>query len=182
MDLLRPCRESDGALIYEAVAESLGTLAPWMAWCSAAYAPADAEQWVRDTIAGRAAGTAFEFIITGRDEELYGVCGLNGIDPVNRRANLGYWVRSSAQGRGLATEAVRQLVHWAAVHTDLIRLEVVVAEENTASLRVAQKAGAIVEGTLKSRLLIHGRAHDAVMHSFIRGVNMVADDPGSSSG
>ena len=172
MVLVRPCRETDGALVFEAVAESLGTLVPWMAWCSAAYSLADAEQWVRETIAGRDAGTAFEFIITDGDGELYGVCGLNGIDAVNRRANLGYWVRTRSQGRGIATEAVRQLVRWTAANTDLIRLEVVVAEGNTASLRVAQKAGAIVEGTLKSRLLLHGRPHDAVMLSFIRGMNM----------
>ncbi len=178
--LLRPCRETDGAPVFEAVAESLDTLVPWMAWCSAAYSLADAEQWVRDTIAARAAGTAFEFIITSSDGELYGICGLNAIDAVNRRANLGYWVRKSAQGRGLATEAVRQLVRWAAAETELIRLEVVVAEGNAASLRTARKAGAVLEGTLKSRLLLHGRAHDAVMLSFIRGVNMVPAAGGES--
>jgi len=54
------------------------------------------------------------------------------------------------------------------VDAALVRLEVVVSVENAASLRVAEKAGAIREGVLRSRLLLHGRMHDAVMLAFVR--------------
>jgi RimJ/RimL family protein N-acetyltransferase len=79
-----------------------------------------------------------------------------------------YWVRSSARGRGVATAAVQRLRNWGFGHTALIRIEVVIAIGNRASLRVAEKAGATREGTLRSRLLLHGTAHDAAMFSFIR--------------
>ena len=62
-----------------------------------------------------------------------------------------------------ATEAVRQLLHWAAANTDFQRLEVLVSVENAPSLRVAEKSGAIREGVLRSRILLHGRFHDAVV-------------------
>ncbi|HEX9142703.1 MAG TPA: GNAT family protein, partial [Candidatus Binatia bacterium] len=97
-----------------------------------------------------------------------GGCGLNQIEEENHRANLGYWVRSSAIGRGVATAAVRQLVQWAFNNTSLVRLEVVVSTQNAASLRVAEKSGASSEGVLKKRLLLHGIWHDAVMLSFVR--------------
>ena len=69
----------------------------------------------------------------------------------------------------LATQAVKSLAAWAFANTDLIRLEIVVALGNAASLRVAEKAGARREGTLRKRLFFHGVAHDAAMFSLVRG-------------
>jgi len=100
-------------------------------------------------------------------KEFLGGCGLNYLDRFNRRANLGYWVRASETGRGVATRAVRLLIDWAARETDLDRLEIVVALDNNASLRVAEKAGAVREGVLRHRLWIHGVAHDAAVFSIL---------------
>ena len=47
--------------------------------------------------------------------------------------------------------------------TDLVRLEIVVAVGNVASHRVAEHAGAVREGTLRRRLILHGRLSDATM-------------------
>jgi ribosomal-protein-serine acetyltransferase len=114
--------------------------------------------------------TAFEFAIVSGDDRYLGGCGLNQIDAVNRRANLGYWVRTSAIRQGVATRAVRAIRDWAFEHTDLLRLEIVVALGNEASQRVAAKSGAIKEGVLRNRLLLHGAIHDATIFSLIRTV------------
>lgn len=113
-------------------------------------------------------GTALEFAIVSADGRYLGASGLNQIDQANGRANMGYGVRSSATGRGVATAAVQRLRNWGFEHTALIRLEVVIAIGNRASHRVAEKAGATREGTLRSRLLLHCTARDAAMFSFIR--------------
>jgi RimJ/RimL family protein N-acetyltransferase len=124
--------------------------------------------WIELQVSAFEASKAFEFVILAPDGRFLGGCGLNQIDEVNHRANLGYWVRSSATGHGVATTAIRQLVQWAFNNTALVRLEVVVSTENAASLRVAEKSGAMSEGVLKKRLLLHGMWHDAVMLSFVR--------------
>ena len=115
-------------------------------------------------------GTAFEFAIVSADGGYLGGCGLNQIDKTNCRANLGYWVRSSATRLGVATTAVRAIRDWAFDRTGLIRLEIVIAVGNFASHRVAEKAGAIREGILRRRLVLHGVAHDATMFSFTRPI------------
>ena len=114
-------------------------------------------------------GTEFEFVIASDEGHYLVGCGLNRIDTLNRRANLGYLVKSSAVGRGAATAATCLLVEWGFANTELHRLEVIVSTRNTASLRVAEKAGAVREGVLRNRLLLAGEWHDAVMHSFVRG-------------
>jgi ribosomal-protein-serine acetyltransferase len=76
-----------------------------------------------------------------------------------------------ATRHGVATAAVRALRDWAFERTDLIRLEIVIAVGNFASHRVAKKAGAVREGTLQRRLVLHGTVHDATMFSFTRAVS-----------
>lgn len=53
-------------------------------------------------------------------------------------ANLGYWVRTSATGSGVAPIAVRQAATRAFSTTELHRLEIVVAVKNVRSIRVAE--------------------------------------------
>ena len=57
---------------------------------------------------------------------------------------------------------------WAFAHTNLERLELLVAVGNAASQAVALKAGAALEGCLRSRFLVHGRFQDAFVYSLIR--------------
>ncbi len=59
------------------------------------------------------------------------------------------------------------IVKFAFENLNINRLEIVVAEGNLPSQRVAEKSGAFREGLLRQRLLIHGQPHDAFMFSFI---------------
>jgi len=166
---------SDVKPILEAVRESLPQLYRWMTWCNPGYSEADALQWISPQARAREVRSAFEFLIVGGNGRLHGVCGINRIDTGNRFANLGYWVRSSETGRGIAGQAVKRLVDWGFENTDLERLEIVAAVGNVASHRVAEKTGALREGTLRSRIRIHGTFHDAVMHSIIRPLQSPAE-------
>jgi ribosomal-protein-serine acetyltransferase len=167
---IRPYKLEDAATVVEAALESMADLQPWMPWCHPDYSITDSRSWLEIQVSGFAHGAAFEFAIVSADGRFLGGCGLNQIDTVNHRANLGYWVRSTATRRGVATAAVRAIREWAFDATDLIRLEIVIAAENLASHRVAEKAGAIREGTLQRRIMLHGTAHDATMFSFTREV------------
>ena len=165
---LRPYRLDDGAALHEAAIESVWEVRPFMPWCRPDLTVDEGRRWIEAQVSAFAVRKVFEFVILAPDGRFLGGCGLNQIDEENHRANLGYWVRSSATGRGVATAAVRQLVQWAFNNTPLVRLEVIVSTQNAASLRVAEKSGAVNDGVLKKRLLLHGIWHDAVMLSFVR--------------
>jgi RimJ/RimL family protein N-acetyltransferase len=139
-----------------------------MPWCHPAYSIDDSRSWIEIQVPAFQRGVIFEFAIVSADGRYLGGCGLNQVDNVNGRANLGYWVRSTATRRGVATAAVHLLRDWGFQNTDLTRFEIVVAVGNVASRRVAEKSGATREGTLRSRLLLHGDHHDAAMFSFVR--------------
>jgi RimJ/RimL family protein N-acetyltransferase len=151
-----------------AVRESLPELKPWMDWAEETYDVELARAWIGAQAQSREAGRAFEFLVTGPDGTILGACGINRISPPPLRlANVGYWIRSSVSGRGIACDAVRRLAHWALSSTRLNRLEIVVAVGNYRSRRVAEKVGAQFEGILRARLWTRG-PQDAFMYSLIR--------------
>lgn len=110
----------------------------------------------------------YDFAIIDDTGRYAGGCGINQISRINGVANLGYWVRSSAAGRGIAPAAVLQLIPWVFSNTPLHRLEIVAAVNNTRSQRVAEKVGAHRDAVLKKRTLVHGKPSDAVLYSVVR--------------
>lgn len=141
---------------------------PWLPWCHAGYSVEESRAWIASQLTAFRDGTEYSFAIVDPQGNLLGGCGLNRIDRPNLGANLGYWVRTAEGRRGVATAAVKLLVSWVFSNTDLHRLEVLVAIENRASQRVAEKAGAVREGLLRKRLQLRGRMHDAVVFSIVR--------------
>ena len=165
---IRPYRIEDARLLHEAAIESMAEVSPWLAWCHPGFTRAEAESWIAAHPDMRKRGN-LEFAIVDARGRYLGGCGINQVNLNHRFANLGYWVRSSATRRGVAAAAVRLLAAHVFEHTSLERLEIVVATGNTASERVAEKAGAVREGVLRARLFMHGEPHDAVMFSLTRG-------------
>ena len=166
---IRPYAPEDAHVLWEAARESAGEVHRWLPWCHPEYSVADAQEWIRSRAPLVAEGREYAFAIVGTEGRFLGGCGLNQINRIHGFANLGYWVRTSATRHGVATEAVRQVADFAFGNTDLVRLEIVCAVGNDASQRVAERAGAVREGVLRSRLLLHGQSVDAVMYSLVRG-------------
>jgi RimJ/RimL family protein N-acetyltransferase len=175
---IRPYNIADAQDLWVAARESFNELNPWMPWCHVNYDMQESRTWMDQQVKEFDARTAFEFAILADDRYVGGI-GLNQIDKANRRANLGYWVRTSSTRRGIATEAVQQLFQWALENTDLYRVEIVIGVGNVASQRVAEKAGATREGVLRGRLILHNVAHDAVMFSLTRPLRATSGANGS---
>jgi len=85
-------------------------------------------------------------------------------------AEVGYWLRADARGRGVTTAAVRLITAWA-LAAGAARVQLRAAVGNDASRRVAEKAGFHLEGVHRSaywnpRL---GRRVDWAMYSLLPG-------------
>jgi RimJ/RimL family protein N-acetyltransferase len=165
---IRPPRPEDAGPLYEAIHESRAELSTWMSWCHAGYGPEDAASWIERSIAAAASASEHNFLVLDAGAQILGTCALNQVRPENRLANLGYWVRSSAAGWGIAPEAVSLVADYAFRETDFVRLEIVVAVDNARSRRVAEKAGAIFECVARDRIFIHGAQVDAAMYVLLR--------------
>ena len=166
--LLRPFRLTDLERLHAAIEESVVELSRWMSWCHADYSVNETRSWLQRQQEEWDTARAFNFGVFDRQKgDLLGGCGINRIDADYRLANLGYWIRSSQVGNGYASDATRLLATYGFDRLNLERIEIVVAVQNTASIRVAEKAGAVMEGILRKRLRIHQQNCDAIMFSLV---------------
>ncbi len=165
---LRRYRVADVPLLFAAVRESIKEISRWMEWCHPAYSIEESSTWVLSRDEAWASGAEYGFVITdAQTGMLLGGVGLNFLRRENQSANLGYWVRTSQAGRGVASAATILTARFGFEELGLTRIEIVAAVGNLASQRVAEKVGATREGVLRNRLIINGQPHDAVMFSLV---------------
>lgn len=164
---LRRYRLEDAEDLFLAAQESVAEVHPWLPWCRPGYSREEATGWIARTMARWDEGNDYEFAIRTASGTYIGGGGINSLSDSHPMANLGYWVRTSQAGKGHATRAARLLGEFGLRDLKLQRVEIVASVSNLGSLRVAEKAGALKEGVLRNRIVLHGQPHDAVMHSLI---------------
>lgn len=155
--------------LVAAVRESAAELSAWLPWCHPAYGIRDATDWIRSCAAGWASESGYQFAVIEVGGRFAGGLGLRVSDPQNGVASIGYWIRTSATRRGLATAAVRTAASYAFGTLRLARLEIFAREGNAASRRVAERAGARFECIARNRIAHHGVSHPAALYSLIPG-------------
>jgi RimJ/RimL family protein N-acetyltransferase len=138
---IRPLKLQDANAVYSAIDSSRPEIARWMVWYQPTYSPADAAEWVRRSCAQHDVQTGFHFAICASAGDLIGVVSLEDVDAERGTAMLGYWIATSATGRGAATAAIRQVLAWASAHTLIRCIWALIAPDNGASLRVAEANG-----------------------------------------
>lgn len=128
----------------------------------------DLQGIVDDSLEQMKSKTGYFFtVVDGAINQIVGVSFLNSINRYHLFANLGYMIRTSRTGQGIATKAARLVAQYGFEKLGLQRIEIVSSIDNEPSLRVAEELGAAREGLQRNRVLIHGTPHDAYMHSLI---------------
>lgn len=154
--------------LYEAILESREALLAVEFITESDVTPEVIETWPREAAKLWENDEQYHFqIIEISSNQLVGWGFLNNVKRRYQMANLGYFVRTSHLGEGIATEATKLLARFGFEQLGFQRIEIVVHPSHVASLRVAEKAGAIREGLLRNRLISHGAPSDAYMHSLI---------------
>jgi len=167
---IRPFRTEDAGELYEAAWESSAALCSTMTWFRRDYTLRHARVFVGQSATEWAADARYDFAIIDADDGAFcGSVGLSQIDRRHKLANVGFWVRRSRVGQGIASAAARLIIDFGLRELGLARLEFLVAQSNYASQRVAVKVGAKLEGVLRKRLTLSGAPEDALLFSLIKG-------------
>jgi ribosomal-protein-serine acetyltransferase len=153
--LLRRWQPTDAPLLIDAIRASMAELRPWMFW-----AVNFTDQVAVDFVAGSKGmwerGEAFKY---GLFDEAGTVLGsFNLMARVGPGAlELGYWLRTSHTGRGLATRALSRLMAAGLALPGIDAIEIHVNEANTASARIAQRLGFVLVERRNTRIVAPGQ-------------------------
>ena len=110
----------------------------------------------------------FAFAITVNGKAIGSIGAFRQANIHNKTAELGYYIAEDYWGKGIMTEAVKQLCDYVFSHTDIIRIYAEPFAYNIGSCRVLEKAGFQYEGTLRSNALKNGNVLDMKMYSKLK--------------
>ncbi len=112
----------------------------------------------------------FAFAITA-DNQVVGSISILRQGNIHRQtAELGYYIAEEFWGKGIMTEAVKQICEYVFDKSDIIRIYAEPFAYNTASCRVLEKAGFQYEGTLRSNAVKNGKVLDMKMYALLKEI------------
>lgn len=110
----------------------------------------------------------FAFAITV-DNKVIGSIGAFRQGNIHKQTcELGYYIAEEYWGKGIMTEAVKQICEYVFNKSNIIRIYAEPFAYNTASCRVLEKAGFQYEGTLRSNAVKNGKVVDMKMYSYLK--------------
>ena len=103
------------------------------------------------------------------DDKVVGSIGIFRQGNIHRQtAELGYYIAEEYWGKGIMTEAVKQICEYVFAKSDIIRIYAEPFAYNIASCRVLEKVGFQYEGTLRSNAVKNGKVIDMEMYSLLK--------------
>ena len=130
------------------------------------YTEDDARGWLQTHGALRATGIGCPFAIEDAETgAVVGSIGLHDIDGRSKTAEVGYWIAREMRRMGYATGALELITAWAFASLGLMRITLLADVRNTPSQRVAERAGYLREGVMRSSREIKNERSDMVLYA-----------------
>jgi ribosomal-protein-serine acetyltransferase len=175
---LRPFRRRDLDAVAEAIESSMDDLELWLPWANRSYGRSETNRFLRESVSAWSDGRAFDFAIRALDEPEFHLGNIS-VWPTSKReraGEIGYWIHSSATGKGVATEAAARVAQVGFEELELHRITLRIAVGNRPSERVAEKLGFTKEGLLRKEVLVRGRWMDHTLWAMLEDEYRVARD------
>ncbi len=166
---LEPFRRRDVDPLVEAVRASLPELGRWLPWPHAHYGRSDANRFIRDSMRSWREQRAFDFALRAHHAPNHhlGNISIWHTSRQFRVGEIGYWIRSDATGRGIATEAASAMLALGFGPLGMHRITLRIAVGNIASERIAEKLGFTREGVLREVIKVGDQWMDHTLFSLL---------------
>lgn len=152
--IIRPPRVGEGVSLHAAVLETYDMLKMFMPWAQRKPTVDDSEGFVRQAAANWILKHNNEpylpLFIFERERNIFlGATGYHHMDWSVPAFETGYWLRASAQKKGIMTEALHAITAYAFIEFKAKRLEIRCDVKNDNAIRVAKRLGYTLEAKLK---------------------------------
>lgn len=109
------------------------------------------------------------YLITSPTDQILGYIWAFKSVPYFDAIEVGYQIfNSEHRGKGYASEALRLLSNYLFESTQVNRIELRIATQNPASVKVAEKQGFSLEGICREAAYSRGKLHDMYLYSLLR--------------
>lgn len=131
------------------------------------YTRQDAKEYICSCMQQEGKGQICRAIVV--NDKAVGSIGIfMGQDVYEKSAEIGYWLAEPYWGKGIMTQAVKQMCKKAFLTFDLVRIQAAVFANNPASCHVLEKAGFHQEGILRSSVYKWGQLMDSILYALVK--------------
>lgn len=129
------------------------------------YTMHDARKWL-NMVGENRSDVILAIVMNG---EAAGGIGIHaGKDVYRYNGEIGYWLSEKYWGKGIMSEAVKELVDFSFIQTHFLRLFATIFHNNIASMRVLEKCGFKFEAIHKHTVMKEGKLLDEHLYAMLK--------------
>ena len=153
--------------LFKLVDSDRDHLSRWLPWPPYIKKVEDTSLFIKDSIVNFAEGRGMVCAIEYRGE-IVGIISYNKILRSLKKVEIGYWLSSRYQGRGIITRSVEFLITYAFEQLEMEKVEIAAASENQPSRKVCERLGFKLEGIIKNSENLHGKLVDHAIYGIYK--------------
>lgn len=148
----------------ELVKADFDYLDQWLVWPEHCQTEASFLQFISKSLHGYADGKSLTCAMIF-DGDVVGNISFNSICKDVKSAEIGYWLSSKYQGKGIVTRSVTALIEMAFHQLELEKVQISAAVGNTPSRAVCERLGFKLEGIITNAENLNGRIVDHAIYA-----------------
>ncbi|MCW3120737.1 MAG: GCN5-related N-acetyltransferase [Flavipsychrobacter sp.] len=170
--LLRSYKAEDAQELFDVINSSRRHLHPWLTWVDKTTKPEHSLQFIQHSIHQQEVQEALVLGIF-YDDKIIGGVGMHHWDLTTKRAQIGYWISESHEGKGIISDSLKKFTSFLFDKLDLNKIEVHFVPTNKRSAAVATRLGCKVEGVIRQSLMRNGMPEDVVVMGLLKSEKQI---------
>ncbi|KAA9325987.1 GNAT family N-acetyltransferase [Adhaeribacter soli] len=164
---LEPLADHHAEPAFELIDNNRTHLKTWLTWVDFMQSADNFRSFIKGAQQRAADNQEASFMIL-HARKVAGRIGLYYLDHQNKTGAIGYWLGEEFQGKGLVTEACKEIIGHGFTALGLNRIEIKCATGNHKSQGIPERLGFTREGILRQAEQVNGRFHDLYLYSLLK--------------
>jgi ribosomal-protein-serine acetyltransferase len=163
---LRLLEERDAPELFALIEQERLRLRIWLPWLDQTLSLQDEINFIHHTEQqyARSQGLTCAILYQGK---IAGSIGYNMIDWLNRKTEIGYWLASNYEGKGLMTQSCKELLQFAFSVLELNKVEIRCAVGNMRSRAIPQRLNFTQEGIIRQAGWLYDHYTDLILYGLL---------------
>ena len=153
--------------IFNTIDNDRNHLKEWLPWVDKTISVKDTEANIIKRIEEFEKKEAASFYVLYENQFIASV-GFISLDNINKHGEIGYWILSNFQGKGLMTECVQACIKYGFEELNLNKIVIKCSSENIKSAAIPKRLGFTLEGTLRQERNRNGSFHDTLVFGLLK--------------
>lgn len=154
-------------IIFDTIDQDRDYLKQWLPFVDMTREVADTEKFIR-SLQNQPDKKKDEVWSIWYNQEFAGLIGFKDTDWINKKTEIGYWLASDMQGKGIIVQSAKKLIAYSFRKQKLNRVQIKVAVGNEKSSAIPKHLGFKFEGIERAGELLRQKYLDLEVYSLLK--------------